>query len=1082
MLRRLLALVSFALAAVTPLGAPLAAQQKRPVAATPAAMMIDTALYSQLAYRHIGPEGNRVTSVSGVVGDPLTYYAGAASGGIWKTTDGAAHWAPIFDKELVSSIGSLAVSASDHNVVWAGTGEPFIRSHISVGWGVFKSTDAGRNWSKMGLEATGRISRIVIHPTNPEIVYVASMGHSYGPQQERGVYRTIDGGKSWERVLFVNDSTGISDLVMDPNNPRILFAGSWQLEIHTWGRKSGGAGSAIWTSRDGGTTWKRLKGNGLPEKQVGKIGLAISKANSSRVYALIETGDGVPSWDFPDREQGRLWRSDDGGEKWELVSSDRQLMGRTAYYSRMGVMPDNDNELYFLTSNWAKTLDGGKTITDPPGRETPGGDHHDIWIDPTNSNRMAVSHDGGFSMSVNRGKTWLQLQLPLAQMYHATVDDRIPYFVYGNRQDGPSTRGPSNNKTPGPIPRGDWRSVGGGESGWATPDPVDTNIVWSSASGFGSVSGIVTKLDLRTGVTQYTEIWPEAAIGGSAADAKYRFVWTFPLTISPFDHNTVYVGSQHVHRTTDGGKSWSVISPDLSRNDPTHLRASGGLTPDNIGVEYSGVLFAIAESRLEKGVIWAGTNDGKVQLTRDNGKTWTDLTANIPGLVEWATISNIEPSRYDKASAYLTVDGHQVNNRDPWIYKTTDYGKTWTLIVNGISKSPLSYAHVVREDPVQRGLLFAGTENGVWVSFNDGAQWQPLQANLPHAPVYWLTVQERFSDLVVATYGRGFWILDDITPLRALAAAAQKNVHLFAPRAAYRFQFVEAAFQASYDPSDGQNPKYGASLHYWLKSVPTDSANKDSVTLEIFDAAGAKVRSVKGPAKAGLNRLYWDLQGEKTTEAKLRVSPLLAPWFPVKTEGTPAPGVGRYQASVAPGMYTVRLSIGGETMTQNLEVLRDPASGGSLDDIRAQGALVRTLVAHIDSTVVMINTVESVRGQVAALKSSLSGDSKTADILVAADALEKKYIALEEELFQIRITGRGQDNVRYPFKLAEKLMYLAQQVGAGDFAPNQQQREVSELLAERMRTLRKQLDALTMSDLAAFRKLLRDRNVPVLIM
>ena len=1078
MLRRLLALASFALIAA----APLNAQQRRAAAIPPTASAIDTAHYSQLTYRHIGPEGNRVTSVSGVVGDPLTYYAGAASGGIWKSTDGAAHWEPVFDKELVSSIGSLAVSQSDHNVVWAGTGEPFIRSHISIGWGVYRSTDAGKNWTKMGLEATGRISRIIIHPTNPEIVYVASLGHAYGPQQERGVYRTMDGGKSWERVLFVNDSTGISDLVMDPNNPRILFAGSWQLEIHTWGRKSGGAGSGLWTSRDGGTTWKRLKGNGLPEKQVGKIGLAISKANSSRVYALIETGDGVPSWDFPDRDQGRLWRSDDGGEKWELVSSDRQLMGRTAYYSRMGVMPDNENELYFLTSNWAKTLDGGKTITDPPERQTPGGDHHDIWIDPTNGDRLAVSHDGGFSMSVNRGKTWLQVQLPLAQMYHATVDDRIPYFVYGNRQDGPSTRGPSNNKTPGNIPRGDWRSVGGGESGWATPDPVDTNIVWSSASGFGSVSGIVTKLDLRTGVTQYTEIWPEAAIGGSAADAKYRFVWTFPLTISPFDHNTVYVGSQHVHRTTDGGKSWNVISPDLSRNDPTHLRASGGLTPDNIGVEYSGVLFAIAESRLEKGVIWAGTNDGKVQLTRDNGKSWTDLSANIPGLVEWATISNIEPSRYDKATAYLTVDGHQVNNRDPWIYKTADYGKTWTLIVTGIPKSPLSYAHVVREDPVQKGLLFAGTENGVWVSFNDGAQWQPLQTNLPHAPVYWLTVQERFSDLVIATYGRGFWILDDITPLRALAAAAQKNVNLFAPRAAYRFQYVEAAFHASYDATDGQNPKYGASLHYWLKSAPTDSAQKDSVTLEILDAAGAKVRSVKGPAKAGVNRVYWDLKGEKTGEAKLRVSPLLAPWFPVKTEGTPAPGVGRYQAAVPPGTYTVRISVGGETMTQTLEVLRDPASGGSLDDIRAQGALVHTLATHIDTTVAMINTVESVRGQVASLRASLSGDPKTADIRAAADSLEKKYIALEEELFQIRVTGRGQDNVRYPFKLAEKLVYLAQQVGAGDFAPNQQQREVSELLAARMRALRQQLDALTATDLAAFRKLLRDRNVPVLIM
>jgi photosystem II stability/assembly factor-like uncharacterized protein len=1066
-----------AFAAMASLGA-----QPRRTTAAPAATAVDTAQYSQLTFRHIGPEGNRVTSVTGVPGDPMTYYAGAASGGVWKSSDGAIHWEPVFDKEQVSSIGALAVATSDHNVVWAGTGEPFIRSHISVGWGVYKSTDAGKNWTKMGLDATGRISRIVVHPTNPDIVYVAALGHAYGPQPERGVFRTMDGGKTWDKVLFVNDSTGISDLVMDPNNPRILFAGSWQLEIKTWGRKSGGAGSAIWTSRDGGTTWKRVSGKGLPEKQVGKIGLAMSKANSDRVYALIETGDGVPSWDFPDREQGRLWRSDDGGEKWTLVSSDRQLMGRTAYYSRMGVMPDNENEAYFLTSSWAKTLDGGKTITDPPERETPGGDHHDIWIDPTNGNRMAVSHDGGFSMTTNRGKSWLQIQLPLAQMYHVTVDDRIPYFVYGNRQDGPSARGPSNSKSGTIIPRGEWRSVGGGESGWATPDPVDSNIVWSSASGFGSVSGIVTKLDLRTGITQYTEIWPEAAIGGSAADAKYRFVWTFPLTISPHDHNTVYVGSQYVHRTTDGGKSWGLISPDLTRNDPSHLRASGGLTPDNIGVEYSGVVFAIAESKLEPGVIWAGTNDGKVQLTRDGGQRWVDLTANLPGLVEWATISNIELSRYDKGTAYLTVDGHQVNNRDPWIYRTTDYGKTWTLIVNGIPKSPLSYVHVVREDPVRRGMLYAGTENGLWLSYDDGARWQPMQTNLPHAPVYWLTVQERFSDLVVATYGRGFWILDDITPLRVLDAESAKTASLFAPRSAYRFQQVEGPFQATYDPTDGRNPKYGASLHYWLKLAPTDSASKDSVMLEILDASGAKVRSLKGPAKVGLNRAWWDLQRDRTKEVKLHVSPLLAPWFSVKAEGTTAPGIQRYSSLVAPGTYTVRLSVGGQTMTQPVQVLKDPASSGSLEDIRAQGALVHTLATHIDSTADMINTVEAVRGQVASLKLSLAGDSATTDIRAAADSLDKKYLALEEELFQVRITGRGQDDVRYPYKLAEKLVYLAQQVGAGDFPPNVQQREVAAALAIRMRTLKAQLDALTSRDLAAFRRILRDRNVPVLIM
>ncbi|HYW51954.1 MAG TPA: glycosyl hydrolase, partial [Gemmatimonadaceae bacterium] len=433
-----------------------------------AAPAIDSLALKQLAWRHVGPEGNRVTSVSGVTGDRTTYYAGAASGGLWKTSDGGVSWKAIFDDQPVSSIGALAVAPSDPNVVWVGTGEPFIRSNISVGWGVFRSTDAGRSWTKMGLENTGRISRIVVHPADPDVVYVASLGHAYGPQQERGIYRTIDGGRNWERVLFVNDSTGASDLVMDPNNPRVLFAGMWQIQLNTWGRLSGGAGSGIWTSRDAGTTWKRITGNGLPETHIGKIGLAMAKVNSNRVYALIEAGDGVPAVNVPKTTSGRLWRSDDGGEKWRVVSSDQEVAGRTHYYNRMAAMPDNPDEAYFLTASWAKTVDGGQTITNPPNVSVPGGDHHDIWIDHTDASRLAVSHDGGISISENRGATWRRIQLPIAQMYHVATDNRIPYNLYGNRQDGPSTMGPSNTRLGSfGIPRGAWSSVGGGESGWA---------------------------------------------------------------------------------------------------------------------------------------------------------------------------------------------------------------------------------------------------------------------------------------------------------------------------------------------------------------------------------------------------------------------------------------------------------------------------------------------------------------------------------------------------------------------------------------------------------------------------------------
>ena len=1055
----------------------LPAQKKGAAPAEAAKPALDPAHYASLKYRYLGPEGNRITTVTGVAGDPNTYYGGAASGGMFKTTDGGIHWTSIFDEQTVSSVGALAVAPSDPNVVWAGTGEPFIRSHISVGWGVFKSTDAGKTWNKMGLENTGRIARFAIDPRNPDVVFVAALGHAYGPQPERGIYRTTDGGKTWEKVLFVNDSTGAVDILMDPTNPRILYAGTWQIEIHTWGRTSGGAGSGIWKSTDGGTTWTRLKGNGLPTKVHGKVGLGISKANPNRIYALIETSDGVPLPGF-ETERGELWRSEDAGATWQVVSYDRQLGGRTHYYNRMMVTPDNENEAYFLTSDFSKTIDGGRSTVPLQFSEYPGGDHHDMWIDPTNGNRQIVSHDGGISISTNRGKTWLRVQLPVAQMYHVTTDNQVPYTVCGNRQDGPSACGPSNSKTGGffgmgGISRGMWFTVAGGESGWATPDPEDPNTIWSSASGYGSSGGVVTRYDRRTGIAQNVEVWPGAAIGHPAADVKYRFVWTFPLTISPHNHNMVYVGSQFVHVTTDGGRSWQIISPDLTRNDKTRQQISGGLTPDNIGVEYSGVIFAIAESRLEKGLIWAGTNDGQVQLTRDGGKTWTNVTANLPGMLYWGTVSNIEASRYAAGTAYLSVDGHQVNNRDPWIYKTTDYGKTWKLIVTGIEKSPLSYAHVVREDPVRQGLLYAGTENGLYVSFNDGDSWQPLQNNLPHAPVYWITIQEHFSDLVVATYGRGLWILDDITPLRQLTAeSTAKEAVLMAPRLAYRLKNVEPPFAAMEDPTAGSNPQYGASLTYWLKTEP-----KDSVTLKIADASGKVVRTMTGPKAAGLNRVWWDLRNDMTKEIKLRTSPLYVPDIAVPEGGRSAPDGARISVLQQPGSYTVTLSVAGQEYAQKLELRKDPNSGGSEEEVRAQTALMLQIQADEAEGVELVHSIELARSQLVSLKGTLAGDSTRKDIVTAADSLEQKLIAVEGELLQLQLTGRGQDDVRYPMRLLTQLGYLASGVEASDFAPTTQQSEVQQMWHTKVAAIKGRLDQLVSGDLKAFNAMLAERKV-----
>src|SRR5215831_8079726 len=770
---RWIAVFALTLAATSVLGAP-AAPAKTP---TPPAARTAGATeakkpagpFENLRFRFIGPPGNRVSAVVGVPGDLNTYYAGAASGGVWKSSDAGVHWRPIFDEQSAQSIGSIAIAPSDPNVVWVGTGEPFIRSNVSLGDGIYKSTDAGKTWTRMGLEKTGRIARIAINPHNPDIVFAAALGTCYGPQQERGVYRTTDGGKTWTRVLFVDENTGISDLSMDPVDSNVLFAGAWPIVIHTWGRNSGGTGG-VYVSRDGGTTWKHLTGHGLPEPPLGKIAVAVAPSRHERVYALIETGD-----------RGSLWRSDDAGENWKLVNHSRLLNQRPHYYTRMLVMPDNANEVYFPDNGMGATYDGGETSEEIPW----GGDNHDMWSDPKIPSRMMIGNDGGVILSTTRGRQWNSIRLPIGQMYHVTTDNRIPYFVYAQMQDDGSMRGPSNSLGYGITPA-HWVSTAGCETGWATPDPVDANIVWG-----GCYAGVVERWDARTGMAQSVSPWPERTMGGNAGEVKLRMNWTFPIAISPHDHNTVYVGSQYVHATSDGGNHWKAISPDLTLNDKSMMGDSGGLTVDNLSVEYAGVVYSIAESPKEKGVIWAGTNDGLVQVTRDGGGHWDNVAKNMPGLPPKGTVSSVDPSAHENGVCYIAVDLHQVDNRDPFLFKTSDYGKTWKSISSNIPKSPLSYAHIVREDPFRKGLLYAGTENALYVSFDDGGRWEPLQTKLPHAPVYWLTVQPQFHDLVVATYGRGFWILDDVTALEQLTDAVRSSsAQLLEPREAYRFRTI----------------------------------------------------------------------------------------------------------------------------------------------------------------------------------------------------------------------------------------------------------------------------------------------------
>jgi photosystem II stability/assembly factor-like uncharacterized protein len=1036
----------------------------------------DPAVYAELEWRHIGPEGNRFSAAAGIPGDPLTYYVGAASGGIYKTVDGGVNWDEVFDDQPVQSIGALAVSPADPNLVWAGTGEGKIRSHVSLGQGVYKSEDAGRTWSFMGLGETGRIPRLLIHPSDPDVVFVCALGHSYGPQPERGVFRTTDGGRTWEQVLFIDEDTGCSDLAMDPNNPRVLFAGTWQLEIHTWGRTSGGPGGGLHVSRDGGDTWTRLSGPdngiGLPEKPVGKVAVAVSASNPDRVYAMLETGDGIP-WDGQPTEDGQVWRSEDGGHTWALITRNRNAMGRPHYYSRVVVSPDDPDEAYFLTASFVVSIDGGRTLNVIARRDAPGGDHHDMWIDPTNADRMIVAHDQGLSISANRGETWFRQRLTNAQMYHVTVDNAVPYNVLGNKQDEPTYRGPSNSRLQGArridgIPRGMWHHVGGGESGWATPDPTDPNVVWSSASGSGMVGGIVVRYEEERRQYRTVEVWPEQS-RGSAAEVRYRFIWDAPLHISPHDNETVYVGSQHVHRTTNRGQSWEVISPDLTLNDRSKMGPSGGLTGDNIGVEFAGTVFGIAESPIERGLIWAGTNDGLLHVTRDGGQSWTNVTANMPGAPEWGAVRSIAPSRFNAGTAYVAIDGHQANVRDPYVYRTRDYGESWEKITDGIPSSMVSYTKVIAEDPARAGLLYVGTENAIYVSFDEGNQWQPLQNNLPHAPVSGIVVQEHFGDLVISTYGRGFWILDDLSPLRQLTPeVTASDAHLFEPRDAYRFRPITPPSVQYDDPTMGTDPEYGASINYWL-SEPT----ADAPTVTILDDDGNVVRVLEGTNQAGINRIHWDLEDAPNRGARLLTPPMFAEHIRVGEEGRPAPGAARISILMPPGEYTVRLTVNGESQDQNLTVLKDPNTAGTRADIAAQARFLREVRDDVVAATAAVERIEALRVQAR----TVARFAEDPGVVAGAEALEARLVELQMNLVDLRLTGQGQDGVRFGAKLLQKLGYLAGGIDGADFPPTDQQIEVKDLLHGQLQEQLQVLRAFEDGELAGFNRLLEGQGI-----
>ncbi|MFL2991120.1 MAG: WD40/YVTN/BNR-like repeat-containing protein [Cytophagales bacterium] len=1034
---------------------------------------------SDMKFRHVGPVGNRLTCVAGVADQPMVYYVGAASGGVWKTKDGGLNWFPIFDGQEVHSIGAVAVAPSNPMVVYVGTGESSIRSNVSIGDGVYKSEDGGETWEHIGLKNSGRISRIIVHPDDPDKVYVGALGHAYSPQRDRGVYVSHDGGGSWKHTLFVDQNTGISDMAMDTDNPRVLFAGAWHLELKTWKRISGGPGSGIFKSTDGGMTWDRLVGNGLPTRDVGKIALAMTPAAPDRLYALIETGDGVP-YEGRETDSGELWRSEDNGKTFKLINSNRDLGGRQAYYTRTTASPDNPNEVYFMSNSFFSSIDGGISLENRPRESSPNWDHHEMWIDPNNGDRMAVAGDGGISISHNRGKTWHRTFLPIAQLYHVTTDNNIPYNVLTNRQDGPSMKGPSRTRSanwfgPGMIQSGMWRSIGGGESGFATADPKDPDIIWSSASGYGPLGGIVTRYNEKTNQYRQLEVWPELTSGSYASLLKYRFQWTFPLLISPHDNKTIYVTSQYVHRTTNDGQTWEVISPDLSLNDKGMQGFSGGLTGDNIAVEYSNVIYAFEESPVKEGLFWAGTNDGLVHISQDGGKNWTNVTKNIPNLPKLGVVRNIEASRWDEGKAYLTIEFHQVGNFDPHVYKTENYGKSWKKITEGISEGNLSYTRCIKEDPIRKGLLYLGTENKLYVSFNDGGNWQELMSNLPHTPMYWIDIQEHFNDLVIGTYGRGIWILDDLSPIQQLSEqVTKKSIHLFDIKSSYRFQNVTSTLQMFPEASTGQDPPSGASLNYWLDDA------KD-VEIVITNSEKDTVKTISDKGKKGINRVWWNFMGEKSDAMVMRTKPLYADWFSIGDDR-----VRNVPSSISimqpPGKYNVSVVSGGVSSTKELEVIKDPHSEGTLGDIKMQNELVGKIYNDLNVTTEYVNTIESVRRQLLDLNSVLIGGNMSDDLIKEVDDLENKFLDLEKKLLQLKITGKGQDGVRYEKMIGEKLSYLAQNVQISDFRPADSYYEVYELLHKRLEEVGVQLETLVSNDLNEFVKKMNTKGINTIVL
>ncbi len=1041
------------------------------------------ALLRALSWRCIGPfRGGRVVAVAGDPADPAVFYFGACAGGVWKTSDAGTYWENVSDGFFeTAAVGAVAVAESDPNVVYAGMGESTIRGDVSHGDGVYRSTDAGRTWAHLGLADTRHIGRVRVHPRDPDLVFVAALGHAFGPNRERGVYRSRDGGRTWEQVLFVSERAGAVDLSIARGNPRLLYAAFWETLRQPWSLSSGGPDSGLWRSTDGGDSWQDLSGSpGFPAGLKGKIGVAVSPARAQRVWAIVEA------------EDGGLFRSDDGGATWERINEDRNLRLRPWYYCHVVADPVDPDTVYVLNLKAWKSVDGGRTFTQ---LTTPHGDNHDLWIDPRDPRRMIEGNDGGACVSQNGGASWSTIyNQPTAQFYHVTTDTRFPYRVYGTQQDNSAMCVPSRSYK-GAILSSDCYPVGSSESGHIAVRPDNPDIVFSGAVGSApGGGGSLLRYDHATGQVRNVTVWPEVYFGWGAKDLKYRFQWTFPILLSPHDPNILYTAGNIVFRSTNEGASWEPISPDLTRGEPSTLEPSGGpITKDTTGAEHYGTVFALAESPHEPGVLWAGSDDGRLHLSRDAGRNWKPITPR--DLPEWTTICAIEPSPHDPAKVYLAATRYKLDDTQPYLYRTTDYGATWARITDGIPHD--DFTRVIREDPGRPGLLYAGTETGVYVSFDDGTSWRSLQRNLPAVPIYDLAVNEQ--DLVAATHGRSFWILDDLTPLHQWGEdVAPSAARLFAPRPAYRLTppihsgtptgpgknymlalgYAATFTEATPAPGEtvrtfldaGANPPGGVIVTYCLGEEP-----RGEVTLRFKDPSGRLIRgfssepaeATKGareprvPKSSGMNRFVWNMR-----HADARGVP-----GDVLTERSLTGPV------VPPGRYEVELHVDGRALTAPFEIRVDPQVRATPADLDAQCAFLLRVRDKLSATHDAINQLRDVRRQVEEWMRRAAGHPAEAQVTDAGRRLIAALGAIEQELIEPRAQADG-DRLHFPTRLNVKLAGLSSLASSADAAPTRQALEVFDDLAARIDREIGRWRALLDGEVAAFNELIRRAAIP----